>query len=346
MNLETTFVGKDHKLSRPLTLFVWGPIQTLIGFVLFYLITSLLFWFLNQILGTEYLTHNSITVVAVVLIAIAYFYLMALAKVKEAHVGQPTLLGARRGEFVLPEGYSLILPWPFMGYSEIPIQPTTTALKEPMEILVSDQPDRNGDTQPSPQHVRKNSDEPLFQVRMKISMSIMWEVDPVNILNYTSVEGGKGGVETALVEIMRRGIRERAQHMSDTEVLSGQKEFADAVRLALEEKLKDVPEPVRLVDKLGIKIIKVQTVKIVPSDEELTKKYERLRGEDLDSQAETKQADHLVKNLVKKFRSEGVTPDMALLSALAMTKDAKLVGVVGNAGDFTKGQVTAGEGGK
>lgn len=345
---KTPFVGEDHKLSRSLTLFVWGPIQALIGFVLLYVITSLIFGFLNGILGEEYFTHNNITVGAVVLIAIAYFYLMALAKVKEAHVGQPTLLGARREEFVLPEGYSLILPWPFMGYSEIPIQPTTTALKEPMEILVSKQPGKNGDggSQPSHQPILVNPDELLSQVRMKISMSIMWEVDPVNILSYTSVEKGKGGVETALVEVMRRGIREKAQHMSDTEVLGGQVAFEDAVRAALAEKLKDVPEDMTLVHKLGIKIIKVQTVKIVPSDEELTKKYERLRGEDLDKQAETKQARHLTDNLVKTFRAEGVSADMAFLGALAMTKDAKLIGVVGNAGDFTKGQVASGEGGK
>lgn len=343
------FVGRDHKLSRSMTLFVWGPIQTLIGFFLLYVVTSLIFGFLNGILSAEYFTHNSITVGAVVLVAIAYFYLMAMAKVKEAHVGQPTLFGARRSEFVLPEGYSLLLPWPFMGYSEIPIQPATTALREPMEILVSKQPDKNG-TQPSPQPVRKNSDEPLSQVRMKISMSIMWEVDPSNILSYTSVEGGKGGVETALVEIMRRGIREKAQHLSDTEVLGGQDAFEGAIRTALKEPLKDENgvdiKEMDLVRKLGIKIVKVQTVKIVPSDEELTKKYERLRGEDLDSQAETKQAIHLADDLIKKFKAEGVTPDMAFLGALAMTKDAKLVGVVGNAGDFTKGQVAAGEGGK
>lgn len=351
MNLETFFVGEDHKLRRSLILFAWGPIQTIIGFVLLYVVTLLIFGFLNGILGAEYFTHNNITVGAVLLVAIAYFYLMALAKVKEAHVGQPTFLGARQKWFVLPEGYSLLLPWPFMGYSEIPIQPTTTALREPMEILVSKQPEKNGGTQLSPQPVRKNSDEPLSQVRMKISMSIMWEVDPVNILSYTSVEKGKEGVETALVEVMRRGIREKAQHLSDTEVLSGQEAFEGAVRAALEEKLEgeldeDAQRPIKLVHKLGIKIIKVQTVKIVPSDEELTKKYERLRGEDLDSQAETKQAIHLADDLVEKFKSKGVTPDMAFLGALAMTKDARLVGVVGNAGDFTKGQVAASEGGK
>lgn len=345
MDLKRIVVGEDHKLSRTLTLFVWGPLQTLIGFVLLYAVTSLIFGFLNGILGAVYLTHNSITVGAVILIAIAYFYLMALAKVKEAHVGQPTLLAARLKGFVLPEGYSLILPWPFMGYSEIPIQPTTTALREPMEILVSKQPEKDDSAQPSPQSVQKDSGELLSQVRMKISMSIMWEVDPTNLWSYTSVEGGKAGVETALVEVMRRGIRERAQHMSDTEVLSGQKSFEDAVRDALKEDLEDEPG-MKLVRKLGIKIIKVQTVKIVPSDEELTKKYERLRGEDLDRQAETKQAKHLADNLVDMFKSKGVGPDMAFLGALAMTKDAKLVGVVGNAGDFTKGQVASSDGGK
>lgn len=338
------FKDKDHRLSRPLTLFVWGPIQTLIGFVLLYVVISLIFSFLNGILGAEYFTHNNITVGAIVLIAIAYFYLMALANVKAAHVGQPTLLGARLKGFVLSEGYSLILPWPFMGYSEVPVQPTTTPLKEPMEILVSNQPKEDEGAPSSPQPVRNNPDKLLSQVRMKISMSIMWEVDPPNILNYTSVEKGKEGVETALVEVMRRSIREKAQHMSDTEVLGGQKEFEDAVRATLEEKLEDTE--IKFVHKLGIKIIKVQTVKIVPSDEELTKKYERLRGEDLDQQAETKQANHLADNLVKKFKEEGVSADMAFLGALAMTKDAKLVGVVGNAGDFTKGQVAASEGGK
>lgn len=340
------FVDKEHKLRRWLTLFVWGPIQTFMGFVLLYYTASFSFSFLNGILGAEYFTHNNATVGAVILLSIAYFYLMALAKVKEAYVGQPTLLGARRRRFVLPEGYSLLLPWPIMGYREIPIQPTTTALKEPMEILVSKQPKKDGVTQSSPQPVRKDSDEPLSQVRMKISMSIMWEVDPFNILSYTSIEKGKEGVETALVEVMRRGIREEAQHLSDTEVFIGQKAFEDAVRKALEEEVEGTPRKVKFVHKLGIKIIKVQTVKIVPSDEELTKKYERLRGEDLDSQAETKQAIHLADDLIEKFKSKGVTPDMAFLGALAMTKDAKLVGVVGNAGDFTKGQVAASEGGK
>jgi len=339
------FVDKEHKLRRWLTLFVWGPIQTLIGFALLYFATSFAFGFLNWILSVEYFVHNNITAGAVVLLSIAYFYLMALAKVKEAYVGQPTLLGARRKWFVLSEGYSLLLPWPIMGYREIPVQPATTALKEPMEILVSKQPEKDGVTQSSPQPVRKDSDEPLSQVRMKISMSIMWEVDPPSILNYTSVEGGKAGVETALVEIMRRGIREKAQHLSDTEVLRGQDAFEKAVRTALQEPLEDDKE-MNLVHKLGIKIVKVQTVKIVPSDEELTKKYERLRGEDLDQRAETKQADHLSSNLVNRFKLEGVSPDLAFLGALAMTKDAKLVGVVGNAGDFTKGQVAASEGGK
>lgn len=337
------FVGEDHKLSRLLTLFVWGPIQTLIGFVLLFIVTSLAFSFLNGILGTEYLIHNSITVVAVVLVAIAYFYLMALAKVKEAHVGQPTLLGARRGEFVLPEGYSLILPWPFMGYSEIPIQPTTTELKEPMEVLVANQQkkDDNG-TQSSPSPVQTDPNQPmLYQVRMKISMSIMWEVEPQEILSYTAVEGGKVGVEKALVEVMRRSIREKAQHMTDTQVLTGQEVFEGAVRKALED-----GSDLSLVKRLGIKIIKVQTTKIVPSSEEFTQKYERLRGEDLDREAETKQAVHLAENLVKRFKAEGVSCDMAFLGALAMTKDAKLVGVVGNAGDFTKGQVATSEGGK
>lgn len=346
------FVNKEHKLRRSLTLFVWGPIQTLIGFVLLYVVTSLIFGFLNGILSAEYFTHNNITVGAVVLIAIAYFYLMALAKVKAAYVGQPTLLGARQKWFVLPEGYSLLLPWPFMGYREIPIQPTTTALKDPMEILVSKQPEKNGGTQPSPQPVQNNSDEPLSQVRMKISMSIMWEVDPVNILSYTSVEKGKEGVETALVEVMRRGIREKAQHLSDTEVFIGQKAFEDAVRATLAEKLdaeklEDDPENLTLVHKLGIKIIKVQTVKIVPSDEELTKKYERLRGEDLDQQAETKQARHIIDNLALPFKNKlSVDGDVALHAALAITKDAKFNVVTGNAGDFTKGNVVASQGGK
>ncbi|MEK7114219.1 MAG: SPFH domain-containing protein, partial [Patescibacteria group bacterium] len=184
-----------------------------------------------------------------------------------------------------------------------------------------------------------------YQVRMKISMSIMWEVEPQKILSYTAVEGGKTGVEKALVEVMRRSIREKAQHLSDTQVLTGQTVFEEAVRAALKTPLED-ESGMTLVERLGIKIIKVQTTKIVPSSEELTQRYERLRGEDLDQIAETKQANHVADNLVDKFRSKGVTPDMAFLGALAMTKDARLVGVVGNAGDFTKGQVAAGEGGK
>lgn len=337
---------KEHKLRRSLTLFVWGPIQAFIGFVLLYVVTSLIFGFLNGILDAKYFTHNNITVGAVVLIAIAYFYLMALAKVKEAHVGQPTLLGARRREFVLPEGYSLILPWPFMGYSEIPVQPTTTELKEPMEILVSNQPEKDDDgTQPSPSPVKKGLNQPLpYQVRMKISMSIMWEVEPQEILSYTAVEGGRTGVEKALVEVMRRSIREKAQHLTDTQVLTGQEVFEGAVRKALDTKLEDGSDMI-LVKRLGIRIIKVQTTKIVPSSEEFTQRYERLRGEDLDREAETNQANHLADNLIDKFKSKGVTPDMAFLGALAMTKDARLVGVVGNAGDFTKGQVAASEGG-
>jgi len=341
------FVDKEHKLKRSLTLFVWGPIQTLIGFVLLYFATSFAFGFLNWILETKYLVHNNITVGAVFFFSIAYFYLMAMAKVKEAYVGQPTLLGARRKGFVLPEGYSLILPWPIMGYSEIPIQPTTTELKEPMEILVSNQPEKDNDNaQPLPSPVKKDPNQPLpYQVRMKISMSIMWEVEPQEILNYTAIEGGKVGVEKALVEVMRRSIRERAQHLTDTQVLTGQEAFEVEVRKALNTKFEDESE-MSLVKRLGIKIIKVQTTKIVPSSEELTQRYERLRGEDLDRQAETNQANHLADNLIEKFKSKDVSSDLAFLGALAMTKDAKLVGVVGNAGDFTKGQVAASEGGK
>lgn len=332
-------IDREHRLSRSLTLFVWGPTQWLIGCYLFYYAASLLFWFLNQILGTNYFVHNRITVVAIILLAGAYFYLMALAKVKEAHVGQPTFLGARRRGFVLPEGYSLILPWPIMGYSEIPVQPTTTELRDPMEILVSDQPGPNQvGIMPPDGTVR-------YQVRMQISMSILWEVEPEQVLSYTAVEGGKAGVEKALVEVMRRSIREQAQHLSDTQVLSGQEAFEGAVRKALQANLEDDPG-ISLVKRLGIKIIKVQTTKIVPSSQEFAQRYERLRGEDLDQQAETKQANHLSDNLIEKFKSKGVSPDMAFLGALAMTKDAKLVGVVGNAGDFTKGQVAASEGGK
>ncbi|HCR52513.1 TPA: hypothetical protein DIV48_02585 [Candidatus Kaiserbacteria bacterium] len=340
------FVDKEHKLIRWKTLFVWGPIQALLGFFLFYFIASFAFEFLNGSLGAKYFVHNSITVGATFFLAFAYFYLLALAKVKEAYVGQPTLLGARRNEFVLPEGYSLILPWPFMGYSEIPVQPTTTELKEPMEILVSKQPEKDNDgTQPTPPVQPNPNEPPAYQVRMKISMSILWEVEPENILSYTAVDGGRAGVEKALVEVMRRSIRERAQHLSDTQVFTGQEVFATEVQKALEEDLDKNKPGMSLVKRLGIKIIKVQTVKIVPSDEELTKRYERLRSEDLDKQAETNQANHLADNLVDKFKSKGVSADMAFLGALAMTKDAKLVGVVGNAGDFTKGQVAAGEGG-
>ncbi len=341
--LSWIFVDKEHRLRRSLTLFVWGPIQVLIGFYLLHYVTSFVFGFLNGILDAEYFVHNKITTTAVTLLAIAYFYLMALAKVKEAYVGQPTFLGARRKEFVLPEGYSLILPWPIMGYSEIPVQPTTTELKDPMEILVSNQDDT--DTSPLPTSQMGPNQRLHYQVRMKISMSIMWEVEPQKILSYTAVEGGKTGVEKALVEVMRRSIREKAQHLSDTQVLTGQTVFEEAVRAALKTPLED-ESGMTLVERLGIKIIKVQTTKIVPSSEELTQRYERLRGEDLDQIAETKQANHVADNLVDKFRSKGVTPDMAFLGALAMTKDARLVGVVGNAGDFTKGQVAAGEGGK
>lgn len=338
------FADKQHQLRRSPMLFLWGPIQTLVGFFLLYFATSLIFAFLNGVLGAAYFGHNNVTIGAVLLLAIAYFYVMALARVKEAHVGLPMLLGARRKGFVLPEGYSLILPWPIMGYIEVPIQPTTTELKDPMEIMVSTQPTANEAGEP-PVVPGEKKDVP-YQVRVKISMSIMWEPDPGKLLSYTAVAGGEEGVEKALVDVMRRTIREKAQHMSDTQVLTGQEQFEKQIWEELNKKLSD-GSGLTFAERLGIRPIKVQTTKIVPSDEELSKRYERLRGEDLDQQAEKKQAAHIIENIALPFKNQlGVDGDVALHSALAITKDAKLNVVTGNAGDFTKGMVTGKEGGK
>jgi regulator of protease activity HflC (stomatin/prohibitin superfamily) len=333
------------KLSRALTLFAWGPLQTFLGYWALYGAVAVVFGFLNWLLGARIYGHTNTTAAATALLAIVYFYVMAIAKVKEAHVGLPLFLGARRKAFILPEGFSLILPRPFMGYDEIPVKPTTTELREPMEILVSNQaaPNAAGSVPATPA-----PNQPLpYQVRMKITTSIMWEVDPDFLLNYTSVEEGKVGVEKALVDLMRRVIRETAQHLSDVEALTGQELFERKILEELKAPLVDDPE-LSLVQKLGIKIIKVQTTKIVPSSEELTQRYERLRGEDLDRQAETAQAKHVIEDLALPFKNRlGVDGDVALYTALAMTKDAKLNVVTGAAGDFTKGQVVAAnQGGK
>ncbi len=325
------FLNDEKVLRRPMSLFVWGPLQTLVGFGLLMGITSLFFGFLNGILGTR-LNHNSITVLGVLLVAIAYFYLMALAKVKEAYVGLPTLFGERQKGMILPEGYSIIAPWPIMGYQEVPIQPTTTKLDSPMEILVSQEKKSSDQNTTKPP-----STELDYQVRMKIDVSILWEVDPEHLWEYTSLEGGKKGVVDVLVDVMRRAIREQAQKMSDMEVLVGQKAFEDAINAALEGDL---------LKRLGIKIIKVQTTKIVPSDEGLARKYERIRGEDLDQIAEKKQAKHIIENIALPFKEKlGVDGDVALHSALAITKDSTHTVVTGNAGDFTKGSLGGKKGG-
>ncbi|MFA5841850.1 MAG: SPFH domain-containing protein [Candidatus Paceibacterota bacterium] len=348
VKMAPILIDKNLKLSRVRTLFISGPILTIAGWPIFLVLIQVLFWMTNWIIGNSYLEHNTVTIVAGLFLSIAYFYIGGLAKVKKASVGMPEIFGARRVGFVLPEGYCHIPPRPFMSYTETPIELITTKLNEPMEVLVGKQISADPNQPQAGQVIPDN--KLVSEVKMKVDASIAWQADPLNLLGYTSVQDGAKGVEKALVDIMRRVIREKAQGMSDSEFLKGQKDLEEALKAALEAPLNAEEEAKKasngdwhnLIRRLGITVIKIQVTKIVPASEEMITRLERIRGEQLDQEAEKNQVRHLIDNLAGPLIKElNVSPEAGLRAALATTKDATMIIVDGAAGDFTKGQALA-----